>query len=192
MSWTVATVAAAGTLKHEFDLTGDELQKAYILSHSVCCEPYIRAFQYKVLNSILYTNTKLYKIGFATYDNCSFCKSYPETLSHFFFGCLYSHTFWKEFEFYFHSISKEPVSLTLKDVIIGIVDSKRPLLNYLLLIAKLYLWDCRRTSMLPEIIGLKHKIKNKFEIEKYVNIKNNTLDKFKRKWTINCNLLLNI
>ena len=103
------------TLKHEFDLTGDELQKAYILSHSVCCEPYIRAFQYKVLNSILYTNTKLYKIGFATDDNCSFCKSYPETLSHFFFDCLYSHTFWKEFEFYFHSISKEPVSLTLKD-----------------------------------------------------------------------------
>ena len=46
--------------------------------------------------------------------------------------------------------------------------------------------------MLPEIIGLKHKIKNKFEIEKYVHIKNNTLDKFKRKWTINCNLLLNI
>ena len=180
------------TLKHEFDLTGDELQKAYILSHSVCCEPYIRAFQYKVLNSILFTNTKLYKIGFATDDNCSLCKSYPETLSHFFFDCLYSHTFWKEFEFYFHSISKEPVSLTLKDVIIGIVDSKGPLLNYLLLIAKLYLWDCRRTSMLPEIIGLKHKIKNKFEIEKYVNIKNNTLDKFKRKWTINCNLLLNI
>ena len=46
--------------------------------------------------------------------------------------------------------------------------------------------------MLPEIIGLKHKIKNKFEIEKYVSIKNNTLDKFKRKWTINCNLFLNI
>ena len=45
--------------------------------------------------------------------------------------------------------------------------------------------------MLPEIIGLKHKIKNKFETEKYVSIKNNTLDKLKRKWTINCNLFLN-
>ena len=180
------------TLKHEFDLTDDELQKAYILPHTVCGEPYIRAFQYKVLNSILYTNTKLYKIGFATDDNCSFCKCHPETLSHFFFECTYSQTFWKEFELYFLPISKEPLSLTLKDVIIGIVDTKRPLLNYLLLIAKLYLWDCRRTSMLPEIIGLKHKIKNKFEIEKYVSIKNNTLDKFKRKWTINCNLFLNI
>ena len=35
--------------------------------------------------------------------------------------------------------------------------------------------------MLPEIVGLKHKVKTKFEIEKYVYVKNNTLDKFKRK-----------
>lgn len=45
--------------------------------------------------------------------------------------------------------------------------------------------------MLSEIIGLKHKVRTKFEIEKYVNVKNNTLDKFKRKWEINGNLLLN-
>ena len=37
------------TLKREFDLTGDQLQKVYILPHTVCCEPYIKAFQYKVL-----------------------------------------------------------------------------------------------------------------------------------------------
>ena len=46
--------------------------------------------------------------------------------------------------------------------------------------------------MLPEIIVLKHKVKTKFEIEKYVSIKNNTLDKFKCEWAINCNLLLDI
>ena len=46
--------------------------------------------------------------------------------------------------------------------------------------------------MLPETVGLKHNVKTKFEIEKYVNVKNNTLDKFKRKWAINGNLLLNI
>ena len=180
------------TLKREFDLTGDQLQRVYILPHTVCCEPYIKAFQYKVLNSILYTNTKLYKIRFSTDDTCSFCKSHPETVSHLFFDCIYSHSFWKEFERFFHFISKEPVSLTLKDVIIGIIDSKRPLLNYLLLVAKLYLWDCRRTNILPEITGLKHKVKTKFEIEKYVNVKNNTLHNFQQKWAINGNLLLNI
>ena len=176
------------TLKREFDLTGDQLQRVYILPRTVCCEPYIKAFQYKVLNCILYTNTKLYKIGFSTDDTCSFCKSHPETLSHLFFDCIYSQSFWKEFEHFFHFISKEPVSLTLKDVIIGIIDSKRPLL----LVAKLYLWSCRRTKILPEIIGLKHKVKTKFEIKKYVNVKNNTLDNFQQKWTINGNLLLNI
>ena len=46
--------------------------------------------------------------------------------------------------------------------------------------------------MLPEIIGLKRKVKIKFEIEKYLSIKNNTLDKLKRKWAINCNLLFKI
>ena len=39
---------------------------------------------------------------------------------------------------------------------------------------------------------VKHKVKTKFEIDKYVNVKNNTLDKFKRKWATNGNLLLNI
>ena len=38
------------TLKSEFDLTGEQLQTVYILLHTVCCEPYIKAFQYKVLN----------------------------------------------------------------------------------------------------------------------------------------------
>ena len=46
--------------------------------------------------------------------------------------------------------------------------------------------------MLPETVGLKHNVKTKFEIEKYVNVKNNSLDKFKRKWAINGNFLVNI
>ena len=116
-------------LKSEFDQTGNQLQKVYILPHTYFSEPYIKAFQYKVLNSILYTNTKLYKIGFVTDDTCSFCKSHPETFSHLFFDCIYAQSFWKEFELYFHFISKEFVSLSLKDVIVGIIDSKRPLLN---------------------------------------------------------------
>ena len=59
-----------------------------------------------------------------------------------------------------------------------------PLLNYLLLIAKIYLWDCRRTQILPDTTGFKLKVKNKFETEKYVCRKNNTLDKLNKKWLI--------
>ena len=46
-------------LKCEFDLSDDELKQAFSLPHSIAFEPYVKAFQYKGLNSILYTNYKL-------------------------------------------------------------------------------------------------------------------------------------
>ena len=40
-------------LKHDFDLTEDQLEKVFLLPHIVCFEPYVQAFQYKVLYYIL-------------------------------------------------------------------------------------------------------------------------------------------
>ena len=48
----------------EFNITKGQLEKSYHLPHTVTCKPYLKAFQYKVLNKILYTNEKLYKIGY--------------------------------------------------------------------------------------------------------------------------------
>ena len=49
--------------KNDFNLTKDQLEKVFLLPHTVCFESCVKAFQYKVLNSILYTNAKLCKIG---------------------------------------------------------------------------------------------------------------------------------
>ena len=152
--------------------SSDLLKKVFILPHNLAFEPYVRAFQYKILNSILYTNSKLYKIGYNADDKCSFCESEPETLPHFFFHCVYSQHFWKQVESYYYSLTKEFFLLTLQYVLIGIITSKCPLLNYLLLIAKVYLWDCRGSEMLPNIT------------EKYICIENNTIEKFTRKCAI--------
>ena len=65
----------AQVLKRDFNLSEEQLKNVFILPHTVSFEPYVRAFQYKVLNSILCTNTKLFKIGFIREDKCSFCKS---------------------------------------------------------------------------------------------------------------------
>ena len=156
--------------------------------NGVCSESYVKAFQYKVLNSILYTNTKLCKIGFITDDKCSFCKSEPETLKHLLFDCVYSKLFWKDLEFYYYSLSKEFVYLSLKDVLIGIISSECPLLNYFLLIGKLYLWDCRRSQILPSSAGFKIKIKIKFVTEKYICTKNKTFYQFNKKWATFCSM----
>ena len=49
-------------LKHDFNLTDDQLKEVFILPHNLAFEPYVKAFQYKILNFILYTNSKLYKV----------------------------------------------------------------------------------------------------------------------------------
>ena len=50
-------------LSQLFSLSEDQLNEMFLLPHKVSFEPYIKAFQYKVLNSILFTNTKLCKLG---------------------------------------------------------------------------------------------------------------------------------
>ena len=72
-------VSTVSLLRQTFNLSVDHVKKIFWLPHKVSFEPYIKAFQYKVLNLILYTNTKLFKIGYISDDKCSFCKSEPET-----------------------------------------------------------------------------------------------------------------
>ena len=110
-----------------------------------------------------------------------FCKSEPETFLHLFFNCVYSKLFWKDFEFYFFSLSKEFVHLSLQDVVIGITTSECPLLNYFLMIAKLYIWDCRRSQILPSLAGFKIKIKLNLK-RKNIYTKNKTLDQLSKTW----------
>ena len=72
--------------------------------------------------------------------------------------------------------------VALISLLIGLLTPELPLLNYLLLVGKIYLWGCRRNKELPSICGFKSKVKLKYEMEKYICIKNNNLDMFKKKW----------
>ena len=174
----------AQKLKCEFNLSDEALKKAFCLPHLVAFEPYVQAFQFKVLNSILYTNSKLHKIGYISDNLCSFCKRESETIQHLFYNCSYSITFWKDFELYYLSLTKQQIHLELRDILIGVLTPECPLLNYLLLIGKIYLWGCRRNNELPNIGGYKFKVSLKYDTEKFICTKNNTLDIFKKTWTI--------
>ena len=125
--------SAASKLQKEFNFSLDQLKQLFILSHKVTLEPYVRAFKYKVLNSILYTNSKLYQIAYSQHDLCTFCKSHPEKLNHFLFSCPCSKAFWDDFELF--SGTQKTIILTKQDVIVGVLSRSCPLLNYLLLIA---------------------------------------------------------
>ena len=133
------------------NLLEDHLKKVFRLLYKVSFEPYIKAFHYKVLNSILFSNTKLFKIYYISEDKCSFCKLERETPHHLLFHCSLVQLFWKDFEYYFYLLTREFVHLTLQDVMTGIIYANYCLLNYLILVAKLYIRDCR-ANLTPPII----------------------------------------
>ena len=160
----------------------NNLENFYLLPHTVTSEPYLKAFQYKVLNSILYTNDKLYKIGYTENCYCSFCNYENETLYHLMFHCPHSSKFWEAFELYFLQVTNRQISLNPRDVLLGVISSKCPLLNYLIIIGKLFLWDCRRKGVLPNITNFLAKVNVKLQTEKYISIQNNTLQEFYDKW----------
>ena len=127
----------AANLKRDFSFSENQLIQIYSLAHTVSFEPYLRAFRYKVSNSILYTSAKLFKIGFIEDDKCTFCKQEVETIYHLMFHGFYSKQFWRQFESYFYSIRNRQVHLNLRDALLGIITSKCILLYYLLIIGKL-------------------------------------------------------
>ena len=47
----------------DFNLSNDDLRKALLLPHSIAFEPYVKASQFKVLNSNLFSNSQLLKLG---------------------------------------------------------------------------------------------------------------------------------
>ena len=130
-------------LQSNFHFNSDNLKQIFKLSHSIVVESYVKAFQYKVINSILYTNTKLYKIGLRTNDLCTFCDNQPESLTHLFYHCSRSKQFWSEFELYWCLILNQRIRLCLENVLFGILTENAcpslQLLNYFIIIRKLYL-----------------------------------------------------
>ena len=108
-------LSALNKLQDDFHLFINSLQKFFfMIPYKVALEPYVKAFQYKVLNSILYTKTKLYKIRFSTRNKCTFCQSDLETFHYLLYSCPHSKAFWNEFASCWFSITKERISLNKK------------------------------------------------------------------------------
>ena len=59
----------------------------------------------------------------------------------------------------------------------GIISSQNSsllnLLNFFIIIGKLYLWDCRRDQRYPDLQRFKVRLKMKYEIERFISLKNN-------------------
>ena len=63
-----------------------KLDEIYLLPPRVTYNTYLRRFQYKTLNNILYLNNKLYTPNLSNSPLCSFCKHENDTILHIFYS----------------------------------------------------------------------------------------------------------
>lgn len=68
------------------------------------------------------------------------------------------------------------INLTQQDVTAGVLSMLCPLLNYFLLIAKIYLWDCRRNQTHQNINGFETNILIKYQTENSVGCFNKMME----------------
>ena len=79
-------------LFREQDLNWKEI---YLLPRKVSLDCYVRSFQYKVLNNVLYLNKNLFIFGKSSSTLCSFCKSDDKTILYLFYECDITKELWK-------------------------------------------------------------------------------------------------
>ena len=141
----------------------------------------VYSFQYKILNRILFTNAKLFKISLKESEKCSFCNTRKEDLYHLFFNCSYAQEFWKSFIAWWCGLSGESLNLGLKSITVGIVDRVDEL-NCLIILGKLCIWECRKNKRLPNFRLFQNKIGIKRETERFIAYKNKRLPDFRKRW----------
>ena len=123
----------------------------YLMPRKTTVSSYMRCFQYKILNNVLYLNKKLYIFKKTNSPLCSFCKSKDETVFHLFSECTYTLRLWSKLSSFFRNEFSLPI-LTPQTAIFGFIDTERScnyyLFNHILLIFKLYIYQARDINTL--------------------------------------------
>ena len=165
--------------KCNFELSN--AQDVFSIPYLVASETYVWSFQCRVLNFILFTNDKLFKIRLSDSDKCSFCGTYTEDLYHLFFNCSFVQAFWNVFTVWWFDLSGEYLTLSLKDIMVGLLQ-RNDLLNYLIILGKLTIWECRKNNTSPIFRLFLHKVEVKKQFEKIIAIRNRKLRDFQIRW----------
>ena len=158
--------------------------KIYSLLFIVTIETKIREFQYKILNNIVFTNEKMFRLKMIDSPLCTFCKREIESIEHLFFYCNVTKTFWEAFCSWLSNCNINIQSFKIIEILFGIfnIGDDFIILNHLILTAKLYIYRCKLNSVHPILRVYKAKIKAVYQVEKKIASRRNKLTKHTKKW----------
>ena len=116
----------------------------YLVPHKVTYNTYL-------LNNILYFNNKLHTSKFTNSPLCSFCKHENKTTLHIFYSCKSTLYLWSQFKLFLEPNLILPPLLPQTAIFSFLDDSDNQhfvLLNHLMLVFKLNVYNSRRDKVL--------------------------------------------
>ena len=123
-------------------------------------EVQIRDFQYKINNKILVTNSFLFKINKIDSEVCSYCREQPEKIHHLFLTCPRVKAFWSDLRTWL--ITNVNIDLPLDDrPVLFSCSGNNELLNYIYVLAKLFIYKNKFNSRTIYIQGFINFLKKK-------------------------------
>ena len=168
-----------------------------MLPRLVTPNTYMRSFQYKILNNIIYLNKKLHIFGIKSSPLCSFCNWYDENPFHIFYECDRVKLLWSDLVQCFQN-TLILATLTPQTAMLRILDSvsnnwffenNKILINHILLIFKLYVYKSREKKLINTNILIAEIWKVK-RIEKEIALNNSMKTiAFRKKWHLTDNII---
>ena len=119
----------------------------------------IPQFQFRFLHQTLATNVSLVKMGYKDDIRCSFCHEEAENFTHLFWFCSKIELFWKHLIAFLKDRKLLPNDYLLNSlVVLGLMpdtSKNKAAINFVLLLARFYIWLCRSKGNIPTIENFK-------------------------------------
>ena len=157
-------------------------ERHYNIPFHVTSDKKLQWLQYRINCRILGTNSYLCKIKIKNSDLCTFCNIESETIVHLFWDCIYVNPILGEFVTWVKTISKQNFELTAVDVILGKLNASA-ILNLLLILLKLYIYQQRLNNKTPDFTGFLSFLKYYQKLEKHVFQRRQQILQFYTKWS---------
>ena len=100
----------------------------------------LRAFQYRFLHRIIFTNYKLYLYGIKDSAMCSLCNEDEETQIHYFYECVIIQRFWQQVLKWIKEQSLCDISFSGSEILLGMETEGLQFWAFIFMVAKYYLY----------------------------------------------------
>ena len=167
-----------GLWNNKYKINNNEWEQIYNWPFAITNNVSLQWFQYRINHNILATNSYLHKIKVLSNSSCTFCKAYPETITHILWDCKVTQILINRFKDWFKENNIKS-NMEEKTYIFGFSDENKPdMIQLIHLELKYYLYYCRCSKQIPNIETLKLRVQLLLKTNRGISIMKGKLDSF--------------